>query len=190
MDKLTSYVADSRAKTSVSLEDERASKDKEAGFGSTSEGWLASYDRDTFSWRTSQTCLVALVSGEADGLAEFLESWPNSGMMRSGRTYQRPQWASIKPAKEYGLLPTVTASDGGVLDSALNSSMTFVERDSGPPRRQSEDGRMWSAGFARLWQVLFAEKAPAEAAECHMGIPTGWTDLRPSETQSSPKSQS
>ena len=181
--KSMSSAVGSRVKISASPEsDADLAVDRGLAYGLKSSDLLASYDLNTSSWRTSQTCFEALLNGEADGLVEFLGTWPSAGMMRSGKTYQRRPWAEIKPANAYGLLPTVTKSDGGVLDSALNSSMIFIDREKGPPRRQSSDGRLWSAGFARLWRVIFQEPAPPEAAETHMGFPTGWTELDPAET--------
>jgi len=186
---LMSSRAASRAKTSALRESSAEwAKEPDPAFGLKSSGLLASYHPATSSWRTSQTCLVALEKSEGDGLAEFSETWPSAGMMRNGKTYRRRPWAEIQTANEYGLLPTVTKSDGGVLDKALNCSMTFLDRAQGPPRRQSKDGKLWSAGFARLWRVVFHEPAPPEAAETHMGFPTGWTDLQRVETQSSLKS--
>ena len=57
-------------------------KEREAVFTLRSCALLATFDRNSFSWRTSQGCLVALVNNQADGLAEFSATWPRSGMMR------------------------------------------------------------------------------------------------------------
>jgi len=73
---------------------------------------LASYDPTSSLWKTSQTCLLAQASGQADGLAEFWETWPRSGMMRSGTAYQLPTLGPGIDGTEFGWLPTPTKSDG------------------------------------------------------------------------------
>jgi integrase len=50
-------------------------------FGQSTPAWLASFDPDTSSWRTSQLSLLG-------GLDEFSGTWPRSGMTRSGTAYQ------------------------------------------------------------------------------------------------------
>jgi hypothetical protein len=72
---------------------------------------LATYDRATSSWRTSQSCLVALLNNQADGLAEYSETWPSAGMMRNGKTYRRQPWALPIAENARGLLPTPSKSD-------------------------------------------------------------------------------
>src|SRR5690606_7609359 len=54
-------------------------------FGETTPDWLVSFDRNSSSWRTAQTCFV-------EGLATFSETWPSAGMMRSGRCSQLAEW--------------------------------------------------------------------------------------------------
>ena len=105
---LTSSRVASHAKT-LALQERRQEWVKElaADCGPRLSDLLASYDRATSSWRTSQTCLVALAANEADGLAEFSETWPSAGMMRNGKTYQRQPWALPIVAKGSGLWPTV-----------------------------------------------------------------------------------
>lgn len=75
-----------------------------------SSGSLASYDRNTSSWRTAQTSLLEL---EAGGLDTFSGSWPRSGMMRNGMSYQLPDL--VPPTSESvsgSLLPTPVARSG------------------------------------------------------------------------------
>jgi hypothetical protein len=109
---LTSSRAASRAKTLASLENSAAwAKEPDLDSGPRLSDLLASYDRATSSWRTSQRCLLAQEKGEADGLAEFLETWPSAGMMRSGKTYQRQPWARPIAENVSGLLPTPQKHD-------------------------------------------------------------------------------
>ena len=105
----TSLRAASRAKTLASLESSEAwAKAPAPASGLKSSGWLASYDRNTSSWRTSQRCLLALATNEADGLAEFSESWPSAGMMLSGVSYQLPTWEPGTAAIASGSSPIPT----------------------------------------------------------------------------------
>ncbi len=68
---------------------------------------LARYNRDTQSWKTSQTSLVATAD---DGLDEYSETWPRSGMTRNGTAYQLPRLALTTTEIGSGLWPTPTAT--------------------------------------------------------------------------------
>lgn len=77
----------------------------EADYGSSSPESLARFDHGTSSWRTSQLCLV-------EGTARFSETWPRSGMTRSGIAYRLPPLARLTAEIGSGsLLPTPTAGD-------------------------------------------------------------------------------
>lgn len=79
---MQSWVA-SRAKTSATPGSGRGLRVSVAAYGLSSPALLASYDHATCSWRTSQRSL--------DGdLTPFLETWPRSGLMRSGTAYRLP----------------------------------------------------------------------------------------------------
>lgn len=119
LDRSTSSLAASRAKTLASLEGKLASrKEPEADYGPKSCDLLASYDRNSSSWRTSQTCFVDLANGPELGLAEFSGTWPNAGMMRSGKTYRRQPWALPIAESVSGLLLTTIKTDGGLSKGA------------------------------------------------------------------------
>jgi len=94
-----SYAGGSLAKTSVTLEEALALKASGQDYGAKSPVWLASYAPDTSSWKTSQHSLV-------EGLDEFSETWPRSGMTRSGIAYQLPPLALRTYGTGYGSLPT------------------------------------------------------------------------------------
>lgn len=74
---LMSSAEASPARTSAQPETERDWLASAAGYGQRSPVWLANFDRDTSSWRTSQHCLV-------EGLEVFSETWPRSGTMLAG----------------------------------------------------------------------------------------------------------
>jgi hypothetical protein len=74
-----------------------------AAYGPSIPVLLASYDPATSSWKTSQHCLV-------EGLQTFSETWPRSGMMRSGTAYQLPPLVPLTDATASGYWPTPNAT--------------------------------------------------------------------------------
>jgi DNA (cytosine-5)-methyltransferase 1 len=159
--------AGSHAKTSAQQVGKLASlTEREAGCGLKSSAWLAIFDPPTSSWRTLQHCLVAQVSGQGHGLAEFSETWPRSGMMRNGTAYQLPTLAHITNATEFGssLIPTPTACDF---------------KGSGVPR--ADRGPKYNLRDWFKWHFNL-QYPPVLVVEYMMGFPTGHTDLKPLET--------
>src|SRR5262245_57432399 len=77
-------------------------------YGPSSPDLLASYDLATSSWRTSQRCLL-------EGLAEYSETWPRSGMMRNGTAYRLPPLVPLtaETASGSSAIPTPVRSDAG-----------------------------------------------------------------------------
>jgi hypothetical protein len=101
----------SPARTSQLQESKRESvKEPAADYGQKSLDLLASYDPDTQSWRTSQ---LSLVETTGNGLAEFSETWPRSGMTRNGTAYRLPNLARTITEIGSGLLPTPAATEYG-----------------------------------------------------------------------------
>ena len=156
--ELTPSAEGSRVKTFPLREDVRALKASAAAYGQSTPELLASYDRVTSSWRTRQACLVS-------GWEEFSETWPRSGLMRSGIAYRLEPLA--RPTSEIvsGLLPTLTARD--------------FKSDSSSP-----DWRAWKLaqpGGKPLPFILGGLLNPTWC-EWFAGFPSGWTELEPSET--------
>ena len=115
---LMSSRAASRARTLALLESSAAwVKEPAPASGPRLSDLLASYDRNTSSWRTSQHCLLAQANGEADGLAEFSETWPSAGMMRSGKTYRRQPWALPIAESASGLWATPAKTIGAASEA-------------------------------------------------------------------------
>lgn len=166
---LTSSAEAFPAKTSALLERRPGSKPRGAVSGRKSLDLLANYDQVSSSWRTSQISLVALANDEAGGLDEFSETWPRSGLMRSGIAYKRPQSALHMVGTEFGSLPTPTKSDAEAHHSDIrrfDSLSVELRKMHGYPSRPRPSYLEWMMGF-----------------------PIGWTDVQPSETPSSLKSQ-
>lgn len=100
-----SSVEGSPARTSASPGKGPVLLASEADYGSSSPESLARFDRGTSSWRTSQLCLI-------EGTARFSETWPRSGMTRSGIAYRLPPLVRLTAGIESGsLAPTPTAGD-------------------------------------------------------------------------------
>lgn len=186
----------SRARTSAWLASGPGSeKEPAADYTPKSSDLLATYDLASSSWRTSQTCLLALVSGEADGLAEFSETWPRSGMMQSGTVYRRETLA--RPTSEIvsGLWPTPAAKDWkdcGAPSEMLRKSPTLGALLLAPTPRKSRGYTAYSTeGYApSLTEWISGQRGPANNGqkpnpsfvEWMMGFPIGWGELPPAET--------
>ena len=76
-----------------------------AGFSTSSCVSFAWWDRDSWSWRTSQRSLI-------EGWTSFSENWPKQGLMRNGLASRRVMWAPAISVTAGGALPTPKASDG------------------------------------------------------------------------------
>ena len=223
-------------------------------FGRSTPDSLASYDPATCSWRTSQLSLL-------EDLGECLETWPRSGMTRSGTAYRLRPLVPLIGGIASGSLPTPVANDQGRTPEA---HMAMKRRMPGGERKtitslavlarndfRQADGRvvlptptasehkyrlqgntqqskglgalaargeleMWPTPTARDWKdtgdlskvppngllprVVWRRERERESSmsgqlnptwvEWLMGFLLGWTDLGPSATRSSRKSQS
>jgi DNA (cytosine-5)-methyltransferase 1 len=109
------YLAGFHAKTLAQQEKAQELTGNEAGCG---EKWRASftrYDPDSSLWRTHQCSLLG-------GLDEFLETWPQWGLMRDGECWEQQMLAQTIRGTESGLspngvdsfhTPNTTGLDGG-----------------------------------------------------------------------------
>jgi hypothetical protein len=101
-----SSAAGSPAKTSASPAEAQASVGRARVFGQSTPVSLASLSPDGSSWRTSQLSL--------DGDSQlFSQTWPRSGMTRSGTAFQLQPLAPLTGGTASGLLPTPSASSYG-----------------------------------------------------------------------------
>jgi len=175
----TSLRAVSRAKTLALLESSAAwVKAPDQASGPRSSDLLASYDQNTSSWRTSQHCLLAQANDEADGLAEFSETWPSAGMMRNGKTYRLRPWAIPTCENARGLWPTPNKSNG----FAPFSLATMQRKERGEPRPSG-----CKMGFDLKWEkrclpYLEGGWINPVISEWLMGFPIGHTALPHVET--------
>lgn len=197
---LMSSVEASLAKTSVSRERELGLMESAAGYGETTPDSLASYDPNTSSWKTSQLCLDG-------GLAEFSETWPRSGMMRSGTLYPLPTLVPHISVNASGLWQTPVADDkiqrsagkwNGRGEPKLSGQVKLWPTPAGPNDTGGAVGLGGGAGNRnKLYAMLGYEAGKkmmcgtlnAHWVEWLMGFPITWTALEHSETRSSRKSR-
>ena len=105
MIELMSSQQGSPAKTSaLAKEMPKASTVPALAFGQKSPELLAEYDHAGSSWKTYQLCLI-------EGCTELSETWPQSGMTRSGKLYQLRQSEQFTGVLASGLLPTIPATE-------------------------------------------------------------------------------
>ena len=159
---------------------------------------FANYDPDTSSWRTSQGCLLT-------GWAEFSETWPKSGTMRSGRCYRRQTLAHRTSEKGSSSWPTPRTADWkGATKPSPTTKRRVEEGIANLPEALQEHRRTWPTPRASEWKgtgplgskshghrlkkkyldatVQEAEQITGQLnptwVEWLMGFPSGWTDLR------------
>jgi hypothetical protein len=132
-------------------------------YGRNTPDLLARYDRDSRLWKTSQVCFLL-------GLETFSETWPRSGMMRSGIAYQLSPLVLLMDETECGLLPTPRTSKQKRAWKAY--------------RRQDYHGNLEEF----LGECGFSWWITPQFVSWMMGFPLMWTSMKPSATPSSPKS--
>jgi hypothetical protein len=192
------FAEDFPAKTSALPAREPALLESAAAYGQKCFESFAKLHRDSQSWRTSQLCLV-------EGLAMYSETWPRSGMTRSGTAYLLPQLAPLTSEIESGLLPTPAARDwkGSVQGPKLMERQSMsrgVSLEEFLLRRclpTPSAGNSHSAGRLDEWGGANAFRgtdigrlhlSPSFVEEV-MGFPIGWTACAPLEMPSSRKSR-
>jgi hypothetical protein len=104
---LTLYLAAFHAKTSAQQEKGQELMGSEAECGEKWRGSFVKYDPNSSLWRTHQCSLL----GDLD---EFLETWPQWGLMRDGECWEQRTLEQTIRGTEFGLSenkwPTPTAS--------------------------------------------------------------------------------
>jgi hypothetical protein len=153
---LTLFAAGFPAKTSATQELEKDWKVNGVDFGANTSESLAYYDQDTSSWKTSQLSL----DGES---TEFAETWPASGIVRSGKLFARPTFLCLTVENESALLPTPTRSFG------VNARGWGL----------SQTGRLRYSKQMQANALQFGYRPPITLLEWMMGFPENYTDLGP-----------
>jgi hypothetical protein len=156
---LMSYLAAFHAKTLVPQEKVQELTGNEVECG---EKWRASftkYDPDTSLWRTHQCSLLG-------GLDEFLETWPQWGLMRDGECWEQQMLAQTIRGTESGLSPNGVDSfhtpNTTGLDGGSNSRKALKNRQEMWPT-PCLPGNGGTNGKAKM-QKMLAEKWPTPRA--------------------------
>ena len=152
--ELMSSQEDFPAKTSQSQETKQALKANAVDYGQSAPVLLGSFDPDTPSLKTSQTCLME--NGEL-GLSEYSGTFPRSGMMRSGTVYQLPNLA--RTITEIGSGLSVTQEEkfywrtpdtgSGGTPKALLEGKTHRESGHAIQVRLADQVKMWPTPSTR-----------------------------------------
>ena len=128
----------------------------------------------TGSWRTWQRCF--------DGEWElYSESWPPSGVTRSGIAYRRAMLVPHTDARGFGLWPTPHAGMG--IDAKFTMPQLIKRK-----RRNQRDGFQTGPGSGSLTDAVIEELGgflTPQFVEWLMGFPVGWTNSKPSATRKS-----
>jgi hypothetical protein len=156
----TSSAGASPVRTSATRASVPASTANGLDCGASTPELLASYDPATSSWRTSQLCLDG-------GLSEFSETWPRSGLMRSGTAYRLPPLVPLTNATGFSLWPTPVKSDGQArrpskgwdgtdLPSVVWRRCGGDQNPEKPPAKLNPVWVEWLMGFDPEWTALDA----------------------------------
>ena len=189
-----SYLAAFHALTSAQREKEQELMEKTQDSG---EKWRASfvkYSPDSHSWRTHQCSLL----GDLD---EFLETWPQWGLMRDGECWEQQTLERHIRGTGCGLSPNN-------IDSFHTPNTTGLDGGSNSRRALKKRIQMWrtpdtgAGGTSGLLkegkthrengqpiQVRLVDQVGGQLnppfPEWLMGWPLGWTDLKPLEMDKS-----
>ena len=153
---LTLYLAGFHAKTLAQQEKEQELMESEAGCG---EKWRASfvrYDHDSSLWRTHQCSLLG-------DLEQFLETWPQWGLMRDGECWEQRTLEQTIRGTESGLSPNGVDSfhtpNTTGLDGGSNSRKALKKRQENWPTPDANCGKR---GTQPEWTPKRKSGQPAE----------------------------
>jgi hypothetical protein len=140
------------------------------------EKWRASftkYDPDTSLWRTHQCSLLG-------GLDEFLETWPQWGLMRDGECWEQRMLEQTIRGTEFGLSPNGVDSfhtpNTTGLDGGSNSRKALKNRQEMWPT-PCLPGNGGTNGKAKM-QKMLAEKWPTPRTAGMCGGTGSWDLLK------------
>jgi len=185
-DLLTLYLEDFHAKTLVPLEKESASMESGQECGEKWRGSFVKYDHDSSSWKTHQCSLL----GDLD---EFLETWPQWGLMRDGECWEQRTLERLTRGTESGLLPTPNAFPCGpskdynpkAKSQSGRNLQSFVAKFPSPVSSDTSHRKnKYAQGGTALSTKIGGQLNPTWV-EWLMGWPLGWTDLKPLEMDKS-----
>lgn len=143
---------------------------------------FAWFDRDSWSWKTSQRCLV-------EGWATYSESFPRAGTMRNGIAYRRQASAPLTGGTGSSLFATPTATANQLCPSMKKWPSCRAMWPT--PKTQDCRAAKYDRGKSNLGEEVYVSVPEATAeggslnpqwVEWLMGFPPEWTALSASET--------
>jgi len=141
---LTLYQEDFLAKTSQPQEKVLGSMESEAGCGEKWRGSFTKYSPDSCSWKTHQCLLLG-------DLEEFLETWPQWGLMRDGECWEQQMLAQTIRGTESGLSPNGVDSfhtpNTTGLDGGSNSRKALKKKIENWPTPVVHDYKVGAKGY-------------------------------------------
>ena len=164
---LMSYREAFPARTSPQQEPGPESTENDQGCGEKWRGSFVKYDPVLSSWKTHQCSL----HGDLD---EFLETWPQWGLMRDGECWEQQMSAHRINATAFGLWPTPVKSDA------------IARRPSKGWKGSDLPSVVWRRNGGAENPNKPLVKLNARWVEWLMGWPQGWTSLQPLEMDKFP----
>lgn len=141
-----SSAVDSPAKISRWLAKALGSAEVVLAYGRNTHASFVSFDPAMSLWKTFQRSLV-------EDLERYSETWPRSGMTRSGIAYQLPTLAPLTEETEYGLWPTPTINGNynrkGASATSGDGLATAVRMWPTPRSADADKGIRTAAGHAK-----------------------------------------
>jgi hypothetical protein len=183
-EKSMSSQEDFLVKTLVLQEKAQDSMEKGRDSGEKWQGSFAKYSQDSCSWKTHQCSLL----GDLD---EFLETWPQWGLMRDGECWEHQTLERSMKGNESGLWPTPTVCGNynrkGASKTSGDGLATAVAKWPTPTAHNAKETNSPSEALRNEPTLAYrvGGKLNPTWVEWLMGWPLGWTDLKPLETDKS-----
>jgi hypothetical protein len=170
-EKWIASMQDSLARTLALLESRQEYlREPDQVFTVKSCALLASFDRDTCSWKTLQQSF--LTDSEP-----FSQTWPRWGMTAGGFAYEHPMSGRRITETDFSCLPTPRASDGFAWTRVAKKD---VQKSISKALVRFGDCR---AIYQYMW-IGFSPTQTAEQLGMMMGYPKGYASLKESATES------
>ena len=167
---LMSYRAGFHAKIcQLPIKTEMGLTEKEADYGKKWQGLLAKLDPSLFLWKTAQCSLL-------EDLEQSFQTFPKWGSMQNGACWEQIPLVLTTDEKEFGYLPTPTASDqyNGNKIGITYKNKRFI-------RTSQTTGTEFGAKLTDFYQLTNGRNLHPNFAEWMMNWPLEWTNLKPLE---------
>jgi hypothetical protein len=164
------YLEDFRAKTCQSqIKEEMGLMEQEVDCGKKWQGLLAKLDPNSSLWKTAQCSLL-------EDSEQSFQTFPKWGSMQNGACWEQIPLEHTIDEKEFGYLPTPTASD------QYNGNKIGISKKNKRIIRTSQTtGTEFGAKLTDFYVLINGRNLHPRFAEWMMNWPLEWTDLKPLE---------